>query len=64
MTTILTFLVSLMIWTNFSSAAVEIDGKKGDPVIEIKTDTYEVHRKTGAQMEYMVAFAEGKPLFV
>ena len=32
-------LVLLMIWTNSSSAVVEVDGKKGDPVIEIKTDT-------------------------
>jgi len=56
-------LMFLMIWTNFSSAAVEIDGKKGDPVIEIKTDTYEVHWKTGAQMGYMIAFAEGEPVF-
>ena len=53
-----------MIWTNSSSAVVEVDGKKGDPVIEIKTDTYEVHWKTGAQMGYAVAFVGGEPLFV
>jgi len=56
-------LMLLMIWTNFSSAAVTIEGGKRDAFIKIKTDTYEVHWKTGAQMGYMVALVKGKALF-
>ena len=46
-----------------SAVAVTIEGGKGDPFIKIKTDSYEVHWKTGAQMGYMVAFVKGKALF-
>ena len=46
-----------------STVAVTVEGGKGDAFIKIKTDTYEVHWKTGAQMGYMVALVKGKALF-
>ena len=53
----------LLVLSIGSTVAVTIKGGKGDAFIKIKTDTYEVHWQTAAQMGYMVAFVNGKVLF-
>jgi len=55
------FLLTFSIDSTFS---VTVEGKKGDEVIKISTDTYKVHWKAGAaQSGYIEAFVKGKVLF-